>query len=177
MDWEFTLLDWIWGLHTPLGDILMKFFSWLGEFGLIWIVLAAVLLCIPKYRKIGLVAAAALLVDLLLCNILLKPIIARTRPYDINTLVELIVAKPHDYSFPSGHTAAAFAVVSAMFFVKNRLWIPTGILAVLIAFSRMYLYVHYPTDIIGGIVVGIVSGAVGAALVHRFFSGRGKRGE
>ncbi len=55
--------------------------------------------------------------------------------------------------------------------------IPTGILAVLIAFSRMYLYVHYPTDIIGGIVVGIVSGAVGAALVHRFFSGRGKRGE
>ena len=71
----------------------MKFFSWLGEFGLIWIVLAAVLLCIPKYRKIGLVAAAALLVDLLLCNILLKPIIARTRPYDINTLVELIVAK------------------------------------------------------------------------------------
>lgn len=155
----------------------MKFFSWLGEFGLIWIVLAAVLLCIPKYRKIGLVAAAALLVDLLLCNILLKPIIARTRPYDINTLVELIVAKPHDYSFPSGHTAAAFAVVSAMFFVKNRLWIPTGILAVLIAFSRMYLYVHYPTDIIGGIVVGIVSGAVGAALVHRFFSGRGKRGE
>ena len=177
MDWEFTLLDWIWGLHTPLGDTLMKFFSWLGEFGLIWIVLAAVLLCIPKYRKIGLVAAAALLVDLLLCNILLKPIIARTRPYDINTLVELIVAKPHDYSFPSGHTAAAFAVVSAMFFVKNRLWIPTGILAVLIAFSRMYLYVHYPSDIIGGIVVGIVSGAVGAALVHRFFSGRGKRGE
>ena len=119
MDWEFTLLDWIWGLHTPLGDTLMKFFSWLGEFGLIWIVLAAVLLCIPKYRKIGLVAAAALLVDVLLCIILLKPIIARTRPYDINTLVELIVAKPHDYSFPSGHTAAALRWYRQCFLSKT----------------------------------------------------------
>ena len=177
MDWEFRLLDWLQELHTPFGDVLMPFFSWLGDFGLIWIVLAAVLLGIPKTRRLGLTIAAALLVDLLLCNLLIKPMVARTRPYDINTLIELMVKKPFDYSFPSGHTAAAFAAVSAMFFAKSHLWIPSGILAILIAFSRMYLYVHYPTDIIGGIVVGIVSGAVGAALVHRFFSGRGKRGE
>ncbi|MDE7325594.1 MAG: phosphatase PAP2 family protein [Lachnospiraceae bacterium] len=167
MDWEFTFLNWLQGLHTPIGDALMPLFSRLGDFGLVWILLAVVLLCIPKYRRLGLVVAAALLADLLLCNILIKPLVARTRPYDINTLVELIVAKPLDYSFPSGHTAAAFAAVSSMFFVKNRLWIPAGILAVLIAFSRMYLYVHYPTDILGGIVVGIVSGALGAAFVQK----------
>lgn len=166
MDWEFQLLDWIQGLHTPLGNALMSFFSRLGDFGLVWIILAAVLLCLPKYRRLGTVVAAALLVDLLLCNVLIKPLVARTRPYDVNTLIELIVSKPIDYSFPSGHTAAAFAAVSAMFFVKNRLWVPAGILAVVIAFSRMYLYVHYPTDILGGIVVGIASGAAGAFLVR-----------
>lgn len=174
MDWEFRLLDWLQGLHTPFGNALMRFFSWLGDFGLIWIVLAAVLLCIPKTRSLGLTVAAALLVDLLLCNLLIKPMVARTRPYDINTLIELIVKKPFDYSFPSGHTAAAFAAVSAMFFLKSRLWIPSGILAVLIAFSRMYLYVHYPTDILGGIIVGIISGAVGTAVVHKLFQRKNK---
>lgn len=166
MDWEFRLLDWIQELHTPFGDALMPFLSRLGDFGLIWIILAAVLLLVPKYRRLGFVVAAALIADLILCNIIIKPLVARTRPYDVNTLIELIVAKPFDYSFPSGHTAAAFAAVSAMFFVKNRLWIPAGVLAVLIAFSRMYLYVHYPTDILGGIIVGIVCGAVGAAVVR-----------
>ncbi len=172
MDWEFRLLDWIQELHTPFGDAVMPFLSRLGDFGLIWIVLAAALLCIPKSRRLGFVVAAALLVDLLLCNVLIKPIVARTRPYDINTLIELLVEKPFDYSFPSGHTAAAFAAVSAMFFVKNRLWIPSGILAVLIAFSRLYLYVHYPTDILGGIVIGIVSGAVGAGIVQEIIKRR-----
>lgn len=174
MDWEFRLLDWLQGLHTPFGDALMPFLSRLGDFGLVWIVLAAVLLCIPKLRRLGFVVAAALIVNLLLCNVLLKPIVARTRPYDVNTLIELLVEKPFDYSFPSGHTAAAFSAVSAMFFVKNRLWIPSGVLAVLIAFSRMYLYVHYPTDILGGIIVGIVSGAVGAAIVREISKRREK---
>lgn len=175
MDWEFQLLDWMQGLHTPLGDALMPFFSRLGDFGLVWIILAAILLCLPRYRRLGFVVAAALLVDLLLCNVLIKPLVARTRPYDVNTLVELIVSKPVDYSFPSGHTAAAFAAVSAMFFVKNRLWIPAGILAVVIAFSRMYLYVHYPTDILGGIVVGIVSGAAGAFLAREILKKKEKK--
>lgn len=174
MDWEFRLLDWLQKLHTPFGDALMRLFSWLGDLGLVWIVLAAVLLCIPKTRRIGLTVAAALLVDLLLCNLLIKPMVARTRPYDINTLIELIVKKPFDYSFPSGHTAAAFAAVSAMFFAKSRLWIPSGILAVLIAFSRMYLYVHYPTDILGGIIIGIISGAVGAALINQLVQRKNK---
>lgn len=174
MDWEISVLDWIQKLHTPLGDALMSFFSRLGDAGLIWIVLAAVLLLIPKCRKAGFAVTAALLIDLIVCNGILKPVVARVRPYDVNTAISLIIAKPTDYSFPSGHTAAAFAAVSALLCAKSRLWIPAGILAVLIAFSRMYLYVHYPTDILGGVFVGIAAGAAGAATVYMALKRKGQ---
>ena len=74
--------------------------------------------------------------------------------------------KPTDYSFPSGHTAASFAAVTALFFAKEKYRYPALVLAVLIAFSRLYLYVHYPTDILGGILVGILCGVI-AYLITR----------
>src|SRR5699024_9151019 len=97
-----------------------------------------------------------LCVDALLCNVVLKPMIARIRPFDVNTAVQLLVSAPRDYSFPSGHTAASFAAVSALYFAgEKKLWKIFLVFAVVIAFSRMYLYVHYPTDILGGIFLGI----------------------
>lgn len=174
MDWEISVLDWIQKLHTPLGDALMMFFSRLGNAGLIWIILAAVLLMIPKLRKTGFVVAAALLIDVIVCNGILKPVVARVRPYDINTAVSLIIARPTDYSFPSGHTAAAFAAVFGLLCAGSRLWIPAGLLAILIAFSRMYLYVHYPTDILGGMLVGIAAGAAAAVLVRAALKRKGR---
>ena len=109
---------------------------------------------------------AALVVDVLLCNIVLKNLVARTRPYDVNTGVHLLVAKLHDYSFPSGHTAASFTAVVALSFAgEKRAWKAALVLACLIAFSRMYLYVHYPTDVLGGVLVGIAAGYGGYRVV------------
>jgi undecaprenyl-diphosphatase len=98
----------------------------------------------------------ALALDVLLCNVMLKPLVGRMRPFTVNTGVELLINAPKDFSFPSGHTAASFAAAFALLFVKNKLWIPSMILASLIAFSRLYLYVHYPTDVLAGILLGLI---------------------
>ena len=140
----------------------MVFITRLGDAGIIWIVLSIVLLLIPKTRKSGAVMVAALVVDVLLCNIVLKNLVARTRPYDVNTGVHLLVEKLHDYSFPSGHTAASFASVTALYLAgEKKLWKFALVLACLIAISRLYLYVHYPTDVLGGILFGVISGYLG----------------
>ena len=162
MNIELSILDWIQTLHTPFLDKIMVFITRLGDAGIIWIVLSIVLLLIPKTRKSGVVMVAALIVDVLLCNIVLKNLVARTRPYDVNTGVHLLVAKLHDYSFPSGHTAASFASVTALYLAgEKKLWKFALVLACLIAISRLYLYVHYPTDVLGGILFGVISGYLG----------------
>ena len=162
MNIELSILDWIKTLHTPFLDKIMVFITRLGDAGIIWIVLSIVLLLLPKTRKSGVVMVAALVVDVLLCNIVLKNLVARTRPYDVNTGVHLLVAKLHDYSFPSGHTAASFASVTALYLAgEKKLWKFALVLACLIAISRLYLYVHYPTDVLGGILFGVISGYLG----------------
>ena len=162
MNIELSILDWSQTLHTPFLDKIMVFITRLGDAGIIWIVLSIVLLLIPKTRKSGAVMVAALVVDVLLCNIVLKNLVARTRPYDVNTGVHLLVAKLHDYSFPSGHTAASFASVTALYLAgEKKLWKFALVLACLIAISRLYLYVHYPTDVLGGILFGVISGYLG----------------
>lgn len=162
MNIELSILDWLQTLHTPFLDKIMVFITRLGDAGIIWIVLSIVLLLIPKTRKSGTVMVAALVVDVLLCNIVLKNLVARTRPYDVNTGVHLLVAKLHDYSFPSGHTVASFASVTALYLAgEKKLWKFALVLACLIAISRLYLYVHYPTDVLGGILFGVISGYLG----------------
>lgn len=164
---EIQILDWIQGLHIPFLDKAMCFITSLGNAGVIWIVLAFVLIMLPKTRKSGIIVMSALVLDVILCNGILKNLFARVRPCDVNTAVQLLVSRPTDYSFPSGHTAASFAAVSALFFAgEKKLWKPALVLAVLIAFSRLYLYVHYPTDILGGIVVGVACGYVGKLCVE-----------
>lgn len=163
---EIQILNAIQNLRTDFWDSFWVFITKLGDKGLIWILLAAVLLLIPRTRKSGLILAAALCVDVLLCNVIMKNVFARVRPFDVNEAVSLLVAKPKDFSFPSGHTAASFAAASALFFAKEKkLWKPALVLAVLISFSRLYLYVHYPTDVLGGMVIGVISGYTGRRLI------------
>lgn len=162
MNIELSILDWIQTLHVPFLDKIMVFITRFGDAGIIWIVMSLVLLLIPKTRKSGVIMTAALIVDVLLCNVVLKNLVARTRPYDVNTGVQLLVARLHDYSFPSGHTAASFASVTALYLAgEKKLWKFALVLACLIAISRLYLYVHYPTDVLGGILFGVVSGYLG----------------
>lgn len=174
MGMEIKILDWIQDLHGPVGDAFWPLVTRLGDRGMIWILLAAVLLIIPRTRKSGAVLAAALCVDLVLCNRILKPVIARVRPFNVNTAVSLLIPKPGDFSFPSGHTAASFTAAAALYFGgEKKLWKPALVLASFIAFSRLYLYVHYPTDILGGMAVGVIAGFMGSVIVKfcsRIFS-------
>ena len=165
---ELRFLDFLQTIHTPLLDKILAFITSLGNAGIIWIVLAVVLLILPKTRRTGIIVAAALLMDLILCNLILKNLVARVRPYDVNTAIAILIKKPLDFSFPSGHTAASFAAMTALFLAKmKKAWIAALVLAVLIAFSRLYFYVHYPTDVLGGAVVGILSGIMGYAIVEK----------
>ena len=165
---ELQILDALQTMHNPVLDTLMSAITRLGDAGIIWILLCAVLLILPRTRKSGAILMAALLVDLVVCNGILKPLVHRIRPFDVKTGIELLVKQPTDYSFPSGHTAASFASVMALYLAgEKKLWISALVLAVLIAFSRLYLYVHYPTDVLGGVVAGLAAGALGYWLVKK----------
>lgn len=167
MEFEFAFLNFIQNhLRCEVLDIFFSTITHLGDAGILWIVTGLVLLIPKKSRKSGVAILAGLVLDLLLCNILLKPLVARTRPFDINTAVNLLIAKPGDYSFPSGHTAASFTTMFALLFSRERkLWPTVLALAILIAFSRMYLYVHYPTDVLAGVLIGLVCGYLGVKIV------------
>ncbi len=167
LSFEFTILDWIQAnLRNPIMDLLMPAITTLGNSGLIWIILAGILILMPKYRKVGVAVMAGLVLEVICCNLVLKPLVARIRPCDVNTAVQLLIARPDDFSFPSGHTGASFAAVAALYTSRNRFWIPSLILAGLISFSRLYLYVHYPTDILAGIAIGVMAGWIGSKLVE-----------
>lgn len=164
---ELEILNLIQTIHNPVMDRIMMGITRLGDGGILWIVLTVIFLILPKTRKTGWYLLFALIVDAVLCNFIAKPLIARVRPYDVNTAVTLLVSPLKDYSFPSGHTAASFASVTALYMAgQKRLWKIALALSVLIAFSRLYLYVHYPTDVLGGILFGILSGVIGSYFVQ-----------
>ena len=163
---ELAMLDWIQrNIRCEALDAFMPVFTQFNDNGELWIALALVLFFIRKHRKAGLSAGAGLLINLAVCNWTLKPLIGRVRPFLVNTAVELLVEPPSSASFPSGHTASSFAVAGALWAAGHPLWKPAAVVAALMAFSRLYLYVHWPTDILGGIAVGWLCGVAGAKIV------------
>ena len=112
---ELFILDWI-QAHLRCGflDAVLPIISWTANHGEIWILLALALVLRKSIRRQGWTVALALVLDLVCCNLLLKPLIGRVRPFAVNPAVELLVSPPLDASFPSGHTAAAFAAVFAL---------------------------------------------------------------
>ena len=157
MNIDFLILDFIKEyIKNPAFDFLMPVVTSLGNGGLIWIISAIVLIAIPKYRKGGIALAVGLLAGLLLGNLTLKPLIARTRPFDLVEGIELLIAAPVDFSFPSGHTLSSFIGAFILTMTDKRFGYVAIPLAVLIAFSRLYLYVHFPSDILGGIVLAAI---------------------
>ena len=169
-NFDLPILDWIAAnLWNPVLDVLMPLITLLGDAGIFWIAIAVVLLCTKKYRKIGLGMAIAMAIGLLVCNVTLKPLVMRPRPYDYQAdvfqkIIPLLVEKQHDFSFPSGHTIASFEAATVIA-INNKKWgIAALVLAVLIAFSRMYLYLHYPTDVLASVVLGIAFAYLGNRL-------------
>lgn len=167
MTLELAVLDWI-QLHLRCGffDWLMPFVSGLSNHGEVWILFAGLLLLLRRQRRHGAACAFALTLDLLACNIVLKPLIGRVRPFAFRPDLPLLIPPPGDASFPSGHTAAAFAVVFALKAGGSPLWLPALALAAVTAFSRLYLYVHWPTDILGGVLLGAAAGWAGDKLAE-----------
>ena len=156
MSWEFDILYAIQNIHTPILDKIMVALSTLGNAGIFWIVLSVILLIPKKYRKCGFQMMLSMALCYIVGNLILKNLIARDRPCWIHPSVQLLVKSPWDYSFPSGHSMNGFTASVAMLCNDRKIGIPAVILAAFIAFSRLYNFVHFPTDVIAGIVIGIV---------------------
>ncbi len=174
MEWilgaDNVILDWIQtNLRTGWLDFIMPGITALGDIGIVWILATVLLLCFKKTRRIGVAAAIALLFSLLVTNLIVKPIFDRIRPFEANGFTGLLVEPPTDPSFPSGHTSASFAAATAMVLYSRKIGIPALVLAVLIAFSRMYLYVHYPSDVAVGMLIGLLAGGAGWLLEMQIF--------
>ena len=160
-------------LRGPVLDPIMKGITHLGDGGIFWIIATLALLCFKKTRRTGIACAVSMIIGLLATNLVLKNWVARVRPYEVIEGLKILISKPHDWSFPSGHTTNAFAAAWVMFTMLPRKYgVPALILAILIAFSRMYVGVHYPTDILGGIAVGCIGAWCARRIVKKYIPQR-----
>ena len=137
MPFEFAFLDWLYQFRNPVMNAISIFFDYAGAHGEIWIAFTLLLLLFRRTRRAGFAMAVALVLYMAAGHFFLKPLFARPRPCDINTSITMLVARPHGHSFPSGHTA-----------------------------TRLYLYVHFPTDVLGGAVLGIALGTAASAFAN-----------
>ena len=169
ISFDLPILEWIRAtVWCDALDVAMPIITMFGDAGIFWMVCAAVLFLIPKTRKTGLGMAIAMVIGLVVCNMTLKPLVARIRPYDLQAelgvIIPLLNGTMHDFSFPSGHTIASFEAAVVLLKNSKKMGIPAMILAILISFSRLYLYVHYPTDVIASIILGSLFALIGDAL-------------
>ncbi|MBQ3141437.1 MAG: phosphatase PAP2 family protein [Clostridia bacterium] len=155
-------------MTTPLLDWFFPLVTHLGDDGILWILFALLMLFSRKYRKYGVMLAIALILSTLVGNTLIKPLIARPRPCVVDPSVSLLIMRPSGFSFPSGHTLASFAATSVFFAADRRFGWGALTLSVLIAFSRLYLFVHYPSDVLAGVVLGLMCGVMAVACVSFF---------
>lgn len=164
---EMEILYAIQGLHRDWLDPVMIFLSAIGEAGFIWILVSIVLAAWPRTRWCGLAMMASMLLSFLLGNCLLKNVFARQRPYTVDTSIKILVPFPSDYSFPSGHTLNSVTAAVTIFLYYPKPGIAALLLAGAIAFSRLYLFVHYPSDILGGIILGVLDACLIVFLMRR----------
>lgn len=184
---ELNILKWIDAtFHSQTWlNYIMAGVTWLGEFGAAAIALAIVLLIFRKTRRAGIAVAIALVLDVLIVNVILKNAVNRARPWtsweEISDFYASIgVRKPTDTSFPSGHAASLFAGAVALTFRYKVKAIPALAVALLVAISRIYICIHYPTDVLGGVIIGSLCGVGGhfAELgIHSFIEKHKKKGE
>ena len=164
LPFDFEILEFIQtNLRNAFCDVIFPAVTHLGDGGAFWIALSLILFIIPKTRKIGLCSGLALLINLVIVNFGLKPIIARTRPYDMIEEyaahgLNLLTKIQTDFSFPSGHTSSSFASATALFAHNKKAGAAALMLAVVIAFSRLYVAVHFPSDVFAAVIIGVICG-------------------
>lgn len=168
---EGPILLWIQAaLRQPWLDPIVSVYTKLGDHGLLWIALCILMLLWPKTRRAGLAGACALLMSLLFTNILLKPLVERTRPWLVIEGLLPLVTERDPNSFPSGHTSAAFSCAAAWLATLPKTWCKALALtaALLMGLSRLYVGVHFPSDVLCGALVGALCGWIGAMAVRKW---------
>lgn len=153
-------------LRTSLCTDAMRVFTMLGNGGMIWILLSLFLLARPKTRRCGITMLASLLIGLLLGEGILKHVICRPRPFMQYHDITILIPAPSTFSFPSGHTLSSFSAATALFGYYHRTGIGMYCMAALIAFSRLYLGVHYPSDVLAGLLLGVAVGIFSYWLIN-----------
>lgn len=162
---ELDILHLLQNLHNNILDSIMMLITSLGNGGLLWILISIMLITIPaigtenmeqkrRRKNYGIMLLISLMITAILGNLIIKNIIQRPRPFQVDTSVIPLI-HPREYSFPSGHTSSSFAAATMLFLYNSKAGGIAFLIAGLIAFSRMYFFVHFPTDIFGGIVLGV----------------------
>ncbi len=164
---DFAILDFIQrNFANTFTDMFMRLFTHLGDYGALWIITAIVMLMFKKTRKAGICLAVSLFATAIIGNVILKNIFARLRPYIVQNFA-IIISAPGGYSFPSGHTSSSFAAATALSLHYKRYAPLFYAVAALIGFSRIYLYVHYPTDVLAGAIVGVAVAIVCHKIIQK----------
>lgn len=167
---DFSILHWIQdNLRSAFSDKFFSSVTALGNAGIFWIVLGLILLCIPRTRPCGICVLVCLAVDALAGEVVLKHLFTRIRPCVAEPIQDMLIAVPSTYSFPSGHSASSFTAATAIFFFHRRAGAAAYVLAALIAFSRLYCYVHFPTDVLAGAVLGVCVACLLTPRMRRYF--------
>lgn len=164
--WEQRTLLWLQErLRRSWLTVAMKIATFLGNGGILWLTACACLLLRQQTRRAALTALLSLVFSALVCNAFLKNLVERARPFNKIPGLQFLIRKPHDFSFPSGHTSSSFAAAT-VFLALLPMWagVTALLIAMTIAFSRMYLGVHYPSDVFCGMVLGVLFG-IAALLV------------
>lgn len=171
---DFYILNAIQNMRNGFLDAIMPVITFMGSGGAVWILIAIIMICFKKSRKYGIIIGAALLIGFIFSTNILKELVGRERPFNTEgallTAQNLLIGIPSGrYSFPSGHTISSFSSAAAVFMYNKRYGIGAYILAVLISFSRLYLYVHFPSDVIAGAVLGILITVLSRFIVNKIW--------
>lgn len=162
-------------LGSPGMDTFMKSITFLGDYAIVWFACIAIMACMPTKRRYALAMLVALVAVFLLGDVIIKPIVERVRPFIAHDYSSLVIEAPTSFSFPSGHSGTSFAPAMVFCLIpnnQNNRWLSAGkvlavIFACLVAFSRLYLYVHYPTDVLGGCILGLIVGYISFSLLAK----------
>ena len=158
-------------LSCAFLDFVMPIITLLGEGGIFWICVTVCMLFFKKTRRAGFVMGLSLVLGFIVGNLTLKPLVARPRPYSVDINVHLLINTLSDYSFPSGHTLCCFEAAVSLILCGYKRWGNTALVfAFLVAFSRLYLYVHYPTDVIAGAIFGSIFAVASFVIVKKIYT-------
>ncbi len=168
-EFEFEVLEFIRNnLKNGFLDAVMPMVTMCGNMGIFWVVIALVISTKAKYRKCSITMLIGLIFGVLIGNLVVKNAVQRDRPCWIVEMQDMLIANPQDFSFPSGHTLSSFCSAAILYHYDKRIGIPSFGMAILIAFSRLYLYVHFPTDIVGGAILGIMIAALSIKVTNKY---------